>query len=187
MIAPVLTEDTQEVEVYLPASLWYDFYSFQLVSAGGKWLKLSAPLDTIPLLLRGGFILPTQEPEVTTDLTRLKPFDLMIMLNETGQATGDLYWDDGDTIDAYEQSLFNLIQFSATNRTVFSNVLHWNYEAPAPGLVRDITILGMSDQISSVFVNGVEHSDFTYNLAKKVLYVRNMNSPLKSVFSLTFL
>lgn len=53
MIAPVLEEAVEEVEVYLPRSLWYDFYSLQLVSTGGKWIRLPAPLDTIPLLLRG--------------------------------------------------------------------------------------------------------------------------------------
>ena len=187
MIAPVLAENTQEVEVYLPASLWYDFYSLQLVSSGGKWIKLPAPLDTIPLLLRGGYILPTQAAQVTTNLTRLNPFDLIIMLNETGQAAGDLFWDDGDTIDAYEQSLFNLIHFTASTHTVFSSVVHWNYEALVPGLVRDISILGMSDQISSVVVDGVRHTDFTYNLAKKVLYTRNLNLPLKTAFTLKFL
>lgn len=39
MIAPVLAEDTLQVEVYLPASLWYDYYSFQLVSTGGAWVR----------------------------------------------------------------------------------------------------------------------------------------------------
>ena len=187
MIAPVLAENTLEIEVYLPSSLWYDFYSLQLVSSGpGKWIKLPAPLDTIPLLLRGGHIIPTQEPELTTSLTRLKPFDLFVMLNETGRAQGGLYLDDGDAIDAYEQSLFNLVQFTASTDTVFSNVAHWNYEAPSPCLVRDIIVLGMSDRISSVVVNGVDYSDFSYNSAKKVLYIRNMNLLLKNSFTVKF-
>ena len=53
MIVPVLTEATDKVEAYLPGGLWYDFYDLQLASKGNRWTVLAAPLDTIPLLLRG--------------------------------------------------------------------------------------------------------------------------------------
>lgn len=185
MVAPVLTESTEIIEVYLPRSLWYDFYNLQLISAGGKWTGLTAPLDTIPILLRGGYILPTQAPEVTTALTRVKPFDLLVALNETKQAAGDLYCDDGDTNDAYLLSQFNFIQFEAFSNMIKSSVVNWNIESSSL-TVRDVTILGLSDPVSVVTVNGIPHSSFTFNTIKKVLFLKDLKLHLKNPFVISY-
>lgn len=183
MIAPVLTEATELIEVYLPHSLWYDFYSFQLVSAGGKWTGVNAPLDTIPLMLRGGFIIPTQAPEVTTSQSRKKPFDLLVSLNETENATGDLYWDDGDTVDAYLLSLYSYIKFEASSSMIQSAIINWSDDSLTLG---DITVLGLNRPITAVTVNGYLHSDFTYNSIKKVLFIRNLSFPLQNQFVIRY-
>lgn len=185
MVAPVLTEDTELIEVYLPRSLWFSIYSLQLISAGGKWTSIPAPLDTIPVMLRGGHILPTQEPEVTTSLTRDKPIDLLAALNETRQAVGDLYWDDGETIDAYILSRFSYIQFEATFNMAKSTVVKWNSEA-RPSNVRDVTIIGLNSPVSVVTVNGISHSSFTYNSIKKVLFIKDLQLPLKNPFVINY-
>ena len=184
MIAPVLTESTEMIEVYLPRSLWYDYYNLMLISVGGKWTWLPATLDTIPVLLRGGYILPSQAPEVTTKLTRVKPFDLLVALNETKQAVGDLYCDDGETIDAYILSQFNFIQFEASSNTAKSSVVNWNIESSST--VRDITILGLSDPVSIVTVNGLPHPNFSFNSIKKVLFLKDLGLPLKNPFEIKF-
>uniref|UniRef100_A0A8C3QE82 alpha-glucosidase n=1 Tax=Geospiza parvula TaxID=87175 RepID=A0A8C3QE82_GEOPR len=57
-----------------------------------------APLDKIPLYIRGGYILPEQAPATTTTESRLNPFGLIIALDERGKASGSLFWDDGDSI-----------------------------------------------------------------------------------------
>ena len=185
MIAPALTEDTELIEVYLPRSLWYDFYSLQLISSGGKWTRVPAPLDTIPLMLRGGNILPTQTPDVTTSLTRKKPFDLLVALNETGQAAGDLYWDDGETIDAYLLSRFSLIQFEADFKMVRSIALNWNRDVE-PSNIQSITVLGLNHPITVVYLNGILHRNFSYNALKKVLFIRDLQLPLKNPFAVNY-
>ncbi|CAG2059891.1 unnamed protein product [Timema podura] len=98
LIVPVLEENATQVSTYLPQSLWYDFYTSALVSHGGKNVTLDAPLDTIPLLVRGGSILPMQEPNVTTTLTRKNNLYLLAAADELGVAAGELYWDDGDSL-----------------------------------------------------------------------------------------
>ena len=72
----------------------------------GKNYTLNAPIDTIPLLVRGGCILPVQEPSVTTTLSRQKPFGLYIALDEQENAKGELYWDDGDSLGKYKINTF---------------------------------------------------------------------------------
>ena len=58
MVAPVLYEDTRAREVYLPAgSSWKDAWTGQ-VYQGGQTLTADAPLDKLPLYLRGDAQLP---------------------------------------------------------------------------------------------------------------------------------
>uniref|UniRef100_A0A0P5XVY9 Lysosomal alpha-glucosidase protein n=1 Tax=Daphnia magna TaxID=35525 RepID=A0A0P5XVY9_9CRUS len=185
MIVPVLTESTEVVEAYLPRSLWYDFYNLELISFGGKWTVLPAPLDTIPILLRGGYILPTQAPDVTTALTRVKPFDLLVTLNETKQAIGDLYCDDGEMIDAYVLSRFNLIQFVASSSTIKSAVINWKNDETSSS-VRDVTILGLSSPVSVVTVNGFPHPSFMFNRISRVLFIKDLQLPLKNPFVISY-
>lgn len=183
MIAPVLTEATERIEVYLPHSLWYDFYSHRLVSGGGKWTNVEAPLDTIPLFIRGGSILPTQAPQATTTLSRQNPFDLIVALNEKGQALGDLYWDDGESIDAYQRSLYNHVQFKASRGVIQSKVVHGKDEEL---WMRDVTVLGVDRPIVAVTVNGRECSNFTYISDTNVLYIRDLHVNLMKPFLINY-
>lgn len=185
MIAPVLTEDTLKINAYLPRGLWYDFYSFRKIASQGRWVILDAPLDTIPLLLRGGSVIPTQAPDVTTTKTRQKPFDLLVMLNETKQAYGDLYWDDGDTIDAYDQSLFNYYVFEAILGRFSSTCVHSHDKMPN-AIVSDVSIIGVDLPVSSVTVNGKAFTNFAYESEKKILHIIGLQLSLDHALVITF-
>ena len=74
LITPVLTEGAQTVTGYFPAAtlpnllvkaIWYDLRTGEL-KQGDNYYDLNAPLDTIPLHVRGGAILPTQKFAQTT-------------------------------------------------------------------------------------------------------------------------
>ncbi len=41
-----------------------------------------------------------QDPAMTTAASRLNPFSLLVALNDVGKAVGDLYTDDGESIDS---------------------------------------------------------------------------------------
>lgn len=106
------------VHAYVPRGMWYNYYTMEFVFSVGNNYTFEAPLDTIPLLLRGGCILPVQRPSSTTTASRKKPFGLLITLNETENAEGELYWDDGDSIGlvikifSFEKLIFpTLIKF----------------------------------------------------------------------------
>ena len=74
LITPVLTEGARTVTGYFPAAtlpnlsvraIWYDLRTGEL-KQGNNSYNLNAPLDTIPLHVRGGAILPTQKFAQTT-------------------------------------------------------------------------------------------------------------------------
>lgn len=62
-------------------------------------MNLPAPTDHIPIQVRGGYIIPMQEPGMTTEASRKNPFSLLVALDETGSASGDVYLDDGESLD----------------------------------------------------------------------------------------
>ena len=60
------------------------------------------------LHIRGGNILPLQYPALTTTASRLKDFFLVVALNENGAASGELFWDDGESVE-FERQYYNAI------------------------------------------------------------------------------
>ena len=58
LVAPVTEQGVQSREVYLPAgSDWYNYWTNERVT-GGRTIRVAAPIDTIPLFVRAGSILP---------------------------------------------------------------------------------------------------------------------------------
>jgi alpha-D-xyloside xylohydrolase len=59
LVAPILDETNQR-RVYLPQGLWYDYWTDEQLR-GPCWITVEAPLDKLPLYVRGGAILPLCE------------------------------------------------------------------------------------------------------------------------------
>ncbi len=56
LVAPVFAE-AADVPVYLPAGRWIDYWSKQ-AHVGPNWVRVQAPLDTLPLFVREGAVIP---------------------------------------------------------------------------------------------------------------------------------
>lgn len=112
LVAPVMTKDTLARAVYLPAgSEWVDFWSDR-VYAGGQTIAYDAPLAVLPLLVRGGAILPFQDPLLT--LVDHPYPELTWRIYPSSRAERFvLYEDDGQTQD-YKQGKAVHTEVSAT-------------------------------------------------------------------------
>lgn len=87
-------------DVRLPAGApWFDFWSEALL-AGGRTIEATAPLDTIPLFVRAGSILPLTEVAQFIDETPAAPYEIRVYGGV--DASFILYEDAGDGYD-YEQ------------------------------------------------------------------------------------
>ena len=96
LFSPVLTQGATSVTAYLPAGRWYDFYTHEpLGFPQGMSVLLPAPLEKIPIHIRGGKIVPTQTPAYTTYETSVSDYILLVALDGAGFASGKLYLDDG--------------------------------------------------------------------------------------------
>ena len=52
-------------QAYFPRTNWFDFYTFSPVSYSGQNVTLNAPIDYVPIHIRGGSILALQRPAYT--------------------------------------------------------------------------------------------------------------------------
>jgi len=104
MVTPCLTQGATTVEGLFPGvgngTVWYDWYD-QIVITGarpGQNFTIAAPLGHIPVYIRGGSIVATQEPGLTTKASRENPWGLIVALDQSGNAEGQLYLDDGESL-----------------------------------------------------------------------------------------
>lgn len=64
-----------------------------------------------------------KEPALTTTTSRSNPFHLTVALSTEGWAQGELYWDDGESLDTYERGDYSHILFSAKEVGLRPNLL----------------------------------------------------------------
>ncbi|XP_022245024.1 sucrase-isomaltase, intestinal-like [Limulus polyphemus] len=96
LISPVLEEGQTVVKAYLPNDVWYNYKTGQKETEVGKEIQIT-DLEDPPIHIRGGFILPAQDPGLNTAESRKNPMSLLVYLKD-GQAVGDLFWDDGVSV-----------------------------------------------------------------------------------------
>lgn len=104
LITPVLAPLLREAKGVFPGvgsgTRWYDWYTLEDVHAqAGENVTLSAELEHIPVHVRGGSIIASQTPANTTKHTRMNPWSILIALDSQQEAAGELYLDDGVTLD----------------------------------------------------------------------------------------
>jgi alpha-glucosidase (family GH31 glycosyl hydrolase) len=95
LVAPVL-DSTGVRDVYLPPGEWIDYFTGTRY-AGDRNLQMKCSLETLPLFVRGGSIIP-QQPEMA--YTNQKPLDSLIVdVYDPGNSMFSLYEDDGISLD----------------------------------------------------------------------------------------
>ncbi|KDO25346.1 hypothetical protein SPRG_09171 [Saprolegnia parasitica CBS 223.65] len=108
------------VAAYFPqAATWFDLWNgLRVNTTTSANLVLEAPLDTVPMFIKGGSIVTLQEPSTTTAASRKNPFALKIAFADAAndshvEATGDLYMDAGDSLNPLTTKAFSLMTYAA--------------------------------------------------------------------------
>ena len=187
LIAPVIHEGHTTKNVYLPTSeRWYDYYTGEEIPTLGS-ITVQAPRDYLPLYLRGGSILPLQESAMNTVLSRQKSFYLYIALDRNQRATGNMYWDDGESIDTYETSHYNYFIFNYGSQRLLLKA--WTYKYPAMhNKIDEISIFGMTKQPTRIIWNGQDLSTnkWTFDSNKNILKMKALTLDLSKTHRYVF-
>jgi alpha-D-xyloside xylohydrolase len=99
LVAPVTQQGQTEKDVYLPAgSDWYNFWTNEKL-AGGRWVKVAAPIDQMPVFVKAGSIVPFGA-EIQSTASKQAIAELRVYPGRDGAFA--LYDDDGVSYD-YEK------------------------------------------------------------------------------------
>ena len=98
MVLPVFEQFETQKRVDVPFERWYDFKTLLEKDVKDGITVCPVSLQTIPVLIRGGSIVPMKTwKRRTTYLMFRDPFTLIVALDANQSASGDLYVDDGMT------------------------------------------------------------------------------------------
>ena len=177
LIAPVIYQGHVTKTLYLPASeRWYDYYTGEEVKTLGN-VTVPAARDFLPLYLRGGSIVPHQHYAMNTVQSRLKPLFLYVALDGQQKADGDLFWDDGESIDTYESSHYNYFIYNYGSQRL--TLEPWTYKYPEMTdqvKLDEIAIFGLTASPNRVVWNGQDLSrdKWTFDGTKNILRMNSL-------------
>jgi alpha-glucosidase/alpha-D-xyloside xylohydrolase len=107
LVAPVVERGATERRLYLPEGDWYDFWTNDK-HAGGREITCTVDLETMPLYVRAGTILPLDPVRQYTNQQTDEPTTVRIYTGADG--TFRLYQDDGASLD-YQRGQFAWTKF----------------------------------------------------------------------------
>ena len=175
LVTPVLDQGATSVDGVFPGvgkgEVYYDWYTQSPVSASpGQNITIPAPLGHIPVYIRGGYVLPIQEPALTTRDSRNNPWGVLVALSPEGTASGSLYIDDGESL---VQNATLYVEFTATGNALYASA-RGAYKDTNP--LANVTVMGVQSSPRNVTLNGVSVSATKYNSTSQVLSVTGLRN-----------
>ena len=123
LVAPVLEQGATKKMVYLPQGDWYDYWTGEKIS-GGVWFIREAPIDTCPMYIRAGSMIPMYEE---MSYVGEKPYDTLYLLATPESAVYRHFQDNGEDY-AYRSGAYNLYHFEkGADGELRTQLLHENY------------------------------------------------------------
>ncbi|KAG1696093.1 Maltase-glucoamylase, intestinal [Nymphon striatum] len=167
MIAPVLEQNVDSLKIYLPKDGWYEYSNSLFHQGPMNTSKDVSGNKMIPLFIRSGHIIPTQDTALNTVKARKNPLSLIIATKGSRSCLGNLFWDDG-------------ISIGRTRRCMFSNTLVIDrtnsYKNSVTLKLDKLKILGMTKKPKMVLINNQPVVvNINFNKTLKVVEIRGMN------------
>ena len=135
LVAPGVTAGEFQRKVYFPKGTWYDFETAKSYS-GPKTVTVDAPLDHIPMFVRGGAIVPTRQVVEYVDQAPIDP--LTFEIYPEGNSSRVYYEDDGISYN-YQKGVFLRETISvvelADSLTVEKSAREGTYNPPSRSMI----------------------------------------------------
>ncbi|KAG8383903.1 hypothetical protein BUALT_Bualt04G0062500 [Buddleja alternifolia] len=161
LVQGIYTQGAKHVSVYLPGDeSWYDMKTGTAYK-GGVTHKLEVSDDNIPSFQRAGTIIPRKD-RFRRSSTQMEndPYTLVIALNSSKAAEGELYVDDGKSFEfqkgAYIHRRFTFSNGKLTSSNMAPATDAHNRYAPDCTVER-IILLGLSPQPKNALIEPSNH------------------------------
>lgn len=173
MIAPVVQGGAAFVNVYFPPnSWWYRVSDFGAIKGTGNFFREPASFDHPNAYYRAGAVVPVhQHTEVTTDRLRKGNFELIVATDPiVGNASGELYWDEGDGLNTHELGLYNHYRFEVGDSNTKLSIISTHLGFNTTQTFAQITVLGVFRKPHQVLIDG-QSVDSSYNSSNQTLII----------------
>jgi alpha-glucosidase (family GH31 glycosyl hydrolase) len=193
LVAPVLHQGSILSYPYCTNEDWYDFRSFKKAYSynpkvdHGEQIEVAGGFDSVPVLIRGGSIIPFQDAGRITRIESMKmlPMSVLVVPDHNGKATGTMVTDGATSLRTIEDKLYRYLKFDFSMDTKTMTVIVLNdYNAkPNPEeMMTSITVFG-ADNLASKPVacatttkDSQVQLDGTYNAETHALTYKKANS-----------
>uniref|UniRef100_A0A673G4B9 alpha-glucosidase n=1 Tax=Sinocyclocheilus rhinocerous TaxID=307959 RepID=A0A673G4B9_9TELE len=169
LITPVLDPGVELVEAYIPDAIWYNFETVRPSSL--------ASVNNV-----SGKNLYICVMKFVCSLSRLHPMGLIVALDDNKAASGELFWDDGDSRDTVSSGVYIHYQFSVD--VLSMQVAHNGYTDPNNLKFEKITVMGVNTAPALVLVSDgntvitLNESQINHNSSTQVLHLENLELEL---------
>ncbi|CAG2119300.1 unnamed protein product, partial [Medioppia subpectinata] len=156
LFSPFLFENQTEVNAYLPDDVWYEpTEDFAKLYPNRGHVKLPDSRLFPPFHLRGGYILPIGcDKAINTQMLREKPINLEVY-PKNKSAKGDMYWDDGDSLNTIETNHYNFYEFELlSNCSLHIVVKTKGYNSEKPQIIEKVLIANTFNAKINALVDG---------------------------------
>jgi alpha-glucosidase len=136
--------------VYLPEGDWYNFQTNKRYE-GGKLISISAPLDTLPLFVKSGTVLPMWP---VMHFMRERPIETLILRVYADSGETIHYEDAGEGL-GYQQGDFRWVTYrcmETSNTLTIERTVEGTY-TPSYSAI-ELQVVGASQAITTVEIDG---------------------------------
>lgn len=155
MVSPVLTEGATTVSAFFPSTGqgWYDWFNGTLITANNTYVTLDADLGTLPVHIRGGEVVATQDYALTSVQARTTQWTITAALDQTTEhgseaSSGYVIVDNGTSLTTIADTAYTNVTFSAgvapsgAGVALCSSVPVSGYTLPSSATIGTIRIFG---------------------------------------------
>lgn len=162
LVAPVYRPSTNKRIVYLPEGDWYNFWTDEK-SKGKSYIVADAPLDTLPIFIKAGAIIPSETP---MNYVGEKPAEVLTLDIYYGKDTLYSFYEDDGKSNQYKEGVYAVTNFKISSEkekyTFKIEPIHRGYK-PARrtyhlkvhGESQPLTLVQCEDLVSSSNEEGV--------------------------------
>ena len=172
LIAPVLKAGQSSMAVDLPKGNWYHFWTDEDFK-GGQSVTVNTALESIPIFVRAGSIIPMVDAVSSTDFYSSKNLYLKAYLPAgKGEMQGKIYEDDGETYDSYQKGAYELITINGTKsedgQLEFQLRKSGDGHPQMPDLrMIEMSLIGQKKDIKTIMINDLELQRLKAEAAEK--------------------
>ncbi|KDP24259.1 hypothetical protein JCGZ_26689 [Jatropha curcas] len=153
LVQGIYTERAKHASVYLPGKeSWYDFRTGTPFK-GGKTHKLEVSEESIPAFQRAGTIIPRKDRYRRSSTQMVDdPYTLVIALNSSQEAEGELYIDDGKSFEFTQGAYMHRRFVFSDGALTSSNLNNGKSQSSSNCVVERIILLGCSPGPKSALI-----------------------------------